>query len=198
MNRRLAWRIVAAIVVLNIAAWFAFRPYWQVEPLPVLSELGGDFTLPSTLGREAKLSEFADRLVLLNFGFASCPDVCPATLARMRDVLAQLGDRGPLVQPLFVTVDPGRDTVERLAPYVGYFGPTFVGMTGTAEQVAQVAALYKVFYERQPIASEMEYTINHTAHVYLLDRQGRVRAAFGQSASVAEMVAAVRRLLDTG
>lgn len=187
--------IAVALLVLGAAVgWQVARSYGAGEPLPVLYTLGGDFELASTLGRDVRLSEFAGDVVLLNFGFTHCPDVCPAALARMRDVIAALDDER--LQPVFVTLDPARDTVEQMQPFLGHFGERFIGMTGTDEAVAQAADAYQVFYEKEDIASELGYSISHSSQIYLLDGAGRVRATFGQNVPVPRMVETVARLLE--
>lgn len=133
--------------------------------------------------------------MLLNFGFTSCPDVCPAVLARMRQLLLGLGDAAAEVQPLFVTVDPARDTLEVLKPYLGYFHPAFIGLSGTEEQVRAAAELFKVYYAREE-SPQIGYGFTHSDRIYLIDREGRVRATFAAYTTDDEMLAAVRQLID--
>lgn len=166
----------------------------STPPLPVLDDMGGDFSLPSTLGRAVSLSDYRGELVLLNFGFTSCPDVCPTVLAKVRALLLDLEVLDIQVHPLFVTLDPERDSVPLLTRYLEHFHPALVGMTGTPEQIAAVAARYRVQYEREPLDSEIGYGIAHSSHVYLIDSSGRVRAMFGASDPLAQMVEDTRRL----
>ena len=197
MNRASA--ILGAALLLAATAtvaWFARERLTAPEPLPVLDTLGGEFSLPGTNGREVALADFRGRLVLLNFGFTSCPDVCPTVLARMHQLLRNLGPDAAEVQPLFVTIDPTRDTPERLGPYLAHFGPGFIGLYGSEQQVAQVAALFRVFYQRTPLPAPLDYGFMHSEHIYLIDRTGRVRATFGGAVRDADMAATVRRLLD--
>ena len=195
MTRGVAW-LIAAVLLVGFAVYNINRTTVAEMPLPVLYTLGGDFRLESTRGGALSLSDLEGELVLLNFGFTGCPDVCPTALARMRDVLGLLGDRRLLVKPLFVTLDPEVDTLDRIGPYVGFFDSAFIGLTGTPEQVARAAEVFKVYYERVPIASTAGYTINHSSHIYLIDSEGRVRATFGEGIPVAEIANAVRRLAD--
>jgi protein SCO1/2 len=141
------------------------------------------------------LADFRGRVVLLNFGFTTCPDVCPTVLSRMRQVLEDLGPEAAAVAPLFVTIDPERDTPERLAPYLAHFSPAFVGLSGSEAEVRAASAPFKAFYERTPMPAPMEYGFAHSDQIYLLDREGRVRATFGNALRVPEMTATVRRLL---
>lgn len=194
MTRGGAW-LLACLIVGSFAAWQSFRPMAPQVELPVLHTLGGDFTLDSTLGRPLSLSELQGALVLLNFGFTGCPDVCPTALARMRDTILAVDASPRQLQPLFVTLDPEADTVERMAPYVNFFHPDLVGLTGTEEAIAAAAAPFKVFYERAELDGSGGYTINHSSHIYLIDARGRVRATFGENVPVQNMTDAVLQLL---
>lgn len=195
MSRAAALLLAAALLAVGVVAARLAAPLvapWP--PLPVLDALGGGFTLPSTLGRDTALAEFRGRLVLLNFGFASCPDVCPTVLSRIREALLALGEDAGEVQPVFVTIDPERDTLEKLKPYVAHFHPAFVGMSGSPQATRAVAALYRVYYEREE-DPQLGYGFAHSDQVYLLDREGRVRATFANTATPAEIAATLRRLL---
>jgi protein SCO1/2 len=182
--------LATAIVAIRVAApLLAPQP-----PLPVIDSLGGDFSLPSTLGHDTRLSEFRGRVVLVNFGFTSCPDVCPTVLSRMRQALLGLGKDAAGVQPLFVTIDPERDTLEKLRPYVMHFHPSFVAMSGTPAATRGAAELFKVYYE-QETDPQLGYGFAHSDQIYLIDRQGRVRATFANTVMPEEMTATLRRLL---
>jgi len=190
--------LLFAVLALAAAGLFArhvLPKLLPAPPLPVLDVLGGDFSLPSTLGRETRLADFRGRVVLLNFGFASCPDVCPTVLLRMRRALEGLGSDAAAVQPVFVTLDPERDTLETLQPYVAHFHPALIAMRGTLEATRDVADLFKVHFERVD-DPQIGYTIAHSDQIYLIDREGRVRATFANTATTADMVATIRRLLE--
>ncbi len=192
MNRLTAM-LLACAVLAGVIGWQSVR-LATPQPLPVLYTLGGDFELTSTLGGTRRLADFKGEIVLLNFGFTSCPDVCPTALARMRDVVDAVR-HDAAIRVLFVTIDPDRDTLERLTPYVSYFGAGFVGLTGNHAAIESAMASYNVYAERQPLESALGYTIAHSAQIYLLDDEGRVRATFGESVSVPSMVDTVRALL---
>jgi protein SCO1 len=187
--------LVAVTLVLTAATVALAAPALRPEPpLPVLDTLGGDFTLQSTLGHELSLEDYRGRLVLLNFGFAECPDVCPAVLARMRALLLDLEALSIEPQPLFVTIDPERDTIEALTRYVAHFHPALVGLTGSTSQLAEVTEQYRVYVKREALGSELDYGFAHSSHIYLIDSQGRVRAMFGASHTLERMVAEVQSL----
>lgn len=156
--------------------------------------IGGDFSLRDAAGRPHSLADYRGKVVALFFGYTHCPDVCPTTLAEMRDVLPQLGDAGRDVQVLFVSVDPERDTPDLLAQYVPAFHPSFVGLTGSAEQIADVARKYQVVYRKQ--GEGKDYTVDHTAGMYLLDRQGKSRVLINYGSDPAVLVHDLRLLLQ--
>ena len=177
------------------------------ERLPVLENVGGDFSAPSSLGREVSLGEFRGKIVLLFFGYTSCQDVCPVTLSHLKDLVKRLGPTADGVQVLFVTVDPEVDTVEVLAKYLPQFDARFIGLSGTREQINQIAGLYLAEHHRshdveistehhrsKPYA-EKSYLYTHAQQIYLLDAAGRARGLYFSGSPLAEMESAVRSLI---
>jgi protein SCO1 len=193
--------IIAGLMLLMAA--MAVSHYWlrplasKPPPLPVLDTLGGEFTIPSTVGRDVSLSDFRGQIVLMTFGYTTCPTVCPTVLAKMRAVLRQIPTASQQIQPLFVTIDPHRDELEKLKPYLAFFDTTFIGLSGSQSQLDQIADRYKVHIERQVLDSAMDYGFSHNDHIYLLDQDGRVRATFGSSVKAEKIVANVNQLLAT-
>jgi protein SCO1/2 len=143
----------------------AFEP---AHPAPELSLRGSD-------GQELKLARYRGKLVLLVFGFMNCPEVCPTTLATLAEARRVLGPQAAAVQVVYVTVDPERDSVAQMRPYLAAFDPSFVGGTGSPEALAAVRKAYGVVAEKvaRPGGS---YFMNHSSSVYLIDREGRLRA----------------------
>ena len=135
--------------------------------------VGGEFTLTDARGRRVSLKDFRGKLVLLYFGFATCPDVCPTDLQAIGRALRALGPAGDRIQPIFVTLDPARDTREVIGAYAAAFHPRFVALTGSEPEIRKVATAFKVFYEKVPLPGALGYTIDHAAFTYLLDAQGR-------------------------
>lgn len=133
-----------------------------------------DFSLQGSDGRELTLSRYRGKVVILGFGFTSCPDVCPTTLAVLAQTRRKLGPTATDVQVVYVTVDPQRDVAERLKKYLDTFDPTFVGGTGTAEQLAAVRKEYGILAEKKIYGSN--YTVAHSSYTYLIDRSGSLRA----------------------
>jgi protein SCO1/2 len=134
--------------------------------------IGAPFTLRDPGGRRVALADFRGKLVLLYFGYATCPDVCPTDLAQVGLALRALGAAEAQVQPLFVTLDPQRDTPAVLREYATVFHPRFVSLTGTEDEVRRVATDFKVFFEKVPLPGG-GYAIDHTAYTFLLDRDGK-------------------------
>jgi protein SCO1/2 len=140
------------------------------------------FSLRGSDGTEVKPGRYLGKVVLIGFGYTSCPDVCPTTLATLAQARRKLGPSAADVQVIYVTVDPERDTVERMSKYLAAFDRTFIGGTGSAEQVAAAHKAYGVTAEKRRFGDD--YAVSHSSSVYLIDRQGRLRALmpYGRSA----------------
>jgi protein SCO1 len=132
-------------------------------------------SLPDVNGQPRTLADFSGKVAIVFFGFAQCPDVCPTTLAEIADVRTKLGDAGSKVQPVFVTVDPERDTAAVLKDYVRPFGADVIALRGTLEQTQAAARDFKVYFAKVPGKTEGSYTIDHTAGSYVFDPKGNVR-----------------------
>jgi protein SCO1 len=167
------------------------RPEIEAEPLPI----GGDFTLTSHRGEPFDLGGARGKVVLLFFGYTLCPDVCPTTLSTLARVKEALGEDGASLLPVFVSVDPERDTLERLQEYLEFFALDGVAVTGSAREVDRVVNQYAAFYEFEQSSSQAGYLVNHTTTLYLLDREGRVRHLFRYGDSVARIADGVRQVL---
>jgi len=157
--------------------------------------IGAPFMLTDQSGHRRGLADFRGRLVLLYFGFASCPDVCPTDLLAIANAIRSLGADGETLQPVFVTLDPERDTREVLGAYVASFHPRFVALSGTEEETRSVATSYKVAYEKVRLPGAGTYTIDHTAYVFLLDREGRFVTLFPPCTPAERMAVMVREQL---
>lgn len=157
--------------------------------------VGGPFTLKGADGRRVRLADFAGKVVLLYFGYARCPDVCPTDLAIIGQALSSLSADGDQVQPLFVTLDPKRDKPGVMREYVAAFHPRFVALTGTEAEIRRVATAYKVFYEKVPLPGANTYTIDHAAFTFLLDRGGKYVSFFPPGTPPERMAVTVREQL---
>jgi len=136
------------------------------------AQVGGPFALADQDGKARTQADFRGRFMLVYFGYSFCPDVCPTTLAMMADALGKLGPRRARVVPVFVSIDPARDTPKVLKDYLKSFGPDFVGLTGSAGQVAAAANAYHVYYARHPLPGG-SYAMDHSGVIYLMGPDGR-------------------------
>jgi protein SCO1/2 len=168
---------------------------------------GGPFSLVDHRGRDVTDKDFRGRFMLVFFGYTYCPDVCPTELQTMSEAMDLLGDAAEKVQPIFVTVDPERDTPEVLADYVGVFHPRLVGLTGTPEQVAAAAKIYHAGYIKTPLpsagngetggqgGSADDYGVAHSANTYLVGPDGRILATYPRMTRSKDLAADIRGFL---
>ena len=162
----------------------------------VYANVGGDFTLRSEL-RPVALSDFEGKVVLLFFGFTSCPDYCPTELARIALAIKKLSDNEKnQTQVLFVSIDPKRDTIEKVSLYTKFFHQDILGLVGTPEEVRKVANKYFVFYEivKDP-DSDIAYTIDHSLTTFLIARNGRVNKLIDKQWTCSQLAEAIRAAL---
>jgi len=156
--------------------------------------IGGPFVLVDQNGHTRTDRDFRGRLVLLYFGYSYCPDVCPTTLQDMADAIAKLGPEGRRVAPVFITVDPERDTPAVLRKYVGAFGPRFVGLTGSLADITRVAHAYRVYFAKHPMPGG-GYSVDHSGTIYLLGRDGKLVTIYDASAGSGPLAADLRSRL---
>ncbi len=180
MMRR-AGIVLLALVTIGVSWWVAqrLRPYEFNGRVLQPPEPAPDFTLIGPEGQPVRLSDFRGKVVLLFFGYASCPDVCPTTmydLARAVEMLPP--EKAERVQVIMITVDPERDTRERLDAFVRNFHPSFLGLTGSPEAIAQVAKQYNIFYAKDEGTDATDYLMVHTASVTLIDPEGYIKLVY--------------------
>jgi protein SCO1/2 len=196
--------LIAAIALLaGLLSWMLFfwQPVVQTETAehsrqPEVSAKGGDFHLQGSQGA-VSLADFRGQVVLLYFGYTWCPDICPSSLMLFSQVLSELGpEERERVQPIFISVDPRRDSQARLREYATYFHERLIGLTGSDAEVARAAALYGVVYRAVNPETDNNYAVDHSADTFLIDQQGRLvrRLPYGSSAQV--LLQAIRELLD--
>jgi protein SCO1/2 len=156
---------------------------------------GRQLALLDHQGQPRALADFKGKAVVVFFGYTSCPDICPTMLARLAEVMKTLGDDAPRVQVLFVTVDPERDSAERLKDFVPWFNPTFLGLRGDAAQIRAATEEFRVFAARKPVEGELGYVIDHSTGAYVFDPAGRLRLYVKDTSSVDDIAADIRLLL---
>ena len=159
---------------------------------------GGDFSLTGPEGKTVSLEYFRNKIVLVYFGYTFCPDVCPITLSKLKLIMLELGKKAEEVQVIFISIDPERDTYQRLKDYVPYFHPTFIGLTGTEADIAAVAKKYQTIYLKQIVESEAGYLMAHTDVVILVDQNGRYRGRYKSKFDMGKLTKDINRLLEKG
>ena len=158
--------------------------------------VGGPFSLVGTDGKTVTDTDFRGRYMLIFFGFTHCPDICPAELQVIAQALDKLGDKGKKVVPVFITLDPGRDTPQVMGEYVKSFGPNFVGLTGSPEAIAAAAKSYRVAYAKvENKESASDYSVDHSALVYLMDPEGKYVTHFSFGTSADDMAEKLNKIL---
>lgn len=192
MNRSFSALLGLALLALPLALASCGN---KEEGLLRYEELGMDFLLTDDEGQEYRYSEHQGQVRLLFFGFTYCPDICPTTLNDLTKAVDILGEKGQEVETLFVSIDPERDTPERLNQYLGAFPIPVTGLTGSQEDIAEVAQAYGAFYERLDLDSALGYTMDHSTYLYLIDREGVVRYLFRYEDPPERIAAVVGKLL---
>ncbi len=169
-----------------------FRGTYYIEPYPV----AGEIDLARADGSVFKLSEERGGVVLLFFGYTSCPDVCPTTLAEMKLAVEALKPaEADQIKVVFVTVDPERDTPERAQEYVDHFSASFIGLSGDESELTKVWSDYGIFREKVDSESATGYLVNHTARILLIDRNGDLRISFPYDAPVEDIIHDLKLIL---
>jgi len=193
--------------LLLVAALAGVLLLWQARrgaEVPVLGKVvstgtiavGGPFTLTDQNGKRVASSDFRGRYMLLYFGYSMCPDVCPTTLAVMADALGKLDPSGKKIVPVFVTIDPARDTPKVLSTYVKAFGDQFVGLTGTPAEMAAVEKAYKVYAKKTPLDEKKGlasgYGMDHSSVIYLMGPDGKLVSFYDELIPAAKLEAELR------
>jgi len=163
-----------ARITLIITSLLLFVAYITSFAIAEENKIGGEFSLTTHLNEPYSSSDSQGKILLVFFGFTHCPDVCPNTLSTIQTVLSQLGDQTEYVQPLFITVDPKRDTPEILSNYMKYFGNNFIGLTGTIDEVDNVVKQFQAFYSYAGNVEKGQYSVDHTSNLYVIDTNGVV------------------------
>lgn len=200
MNRKILILLVLATLIGLVLGYsgiqllpqpYTFKGSAIDPPVPA-----ADFTLQTHDGRSFTLSEQRGKVVLLFFGYTSCPDVCPATLGEYKKIAAQLGEQAAEVQFVMITADPERDTPERMANYITAFNPNFLGLTGSQEALQAVYEAYGAFVEKEETdGATGGYLVAHTSRVYVIDQEGNLRLTFPFGMGSEAMAADIYHLL---
>lgn len=183
MNRT---KIIAVVIITIVIVWmvlgYKLIGIKEQESLYGFHVDGmvGQHTLTSHLGEPFSFSELRGDMKLVNFGYTNCPDICPTTLARLRQVYERIGESREHLDVLFITVDPKRDSVKRLGEFVPYFHEDFIGLTGSDKAIMEVANDFNVHYFKEDVKSEDEYLMSHSPAVFLVNREGKIVLKYPQ------------------
>ncbi|MBL8062842.1 MAG: SCO family protein [Anaerolineales bacterium] len=174
-------KFILAIAIFILAAAGAFyflRPHTFHGTVIQSPDPSHDFKLTGVNG-DVSLSDYRGKLVLIYFGYTFCPDICPATLANVAQALRDMGDeKASEIQTIMISLDPERDTPEKLAAYVTHFHPTFIGITGSQDDLITITTLYGIFFQKKEGSSATDYLIDHTATLMVIDREGYLKLVF--------------------
>lgn len=210
MSTKLRLLLIATLGLLlfagGLGAWFTLQPS---GPSQIVSSetrtsgtalIGGPFTLTDHQGTRRSEADFQGRYMLIFFGYTYCPDICPTTLTTVTqglDILAESeGAKAAAVTPVFVSIDPARDTPEALAQYVTHFHPAMVGLTGSEEDVAGAAKAYRIFYQKVTQEDATEYLMDHSSIIYLMAPDGSYLAHFTHASTPEEIAEGLAKIVD--
>jgi protein SCO1/2 len=188
--------LLTLALLAGIVTAYILSPKSSSTAQPMLKTLGGDFTLQGVNG-DVSLHDFKDKIVLIYIGYTHCPDVCPTSLAVISQTMKNLdADQRQLVQPIFISVDPDRDTPEHLAEYSAFFYPSIIGLTGSREKIDQVVAQYGAFYRMVDMKdSAMGYAVDHSSRIYLINKQGELSSTVTHGSSPDQLATEIKKLL---
>jgi cytochrome oxidase Cu insertion factor (SCO1/SenC/PrrC family) len=158
--------------------------------------IGGPFALTDHDGKRRTDAEFRGKLLVIYFGYTNCPDICPADLTAISLALERLGAAAEAVQPIFITLDPERDTAAHLAEYVQAFHPRLLGLTGTPDEIRKVATAYKAWYAMAGNAGGEDYAVDHTAFIYLVGKDGQYLGFLPPSTAPERLSDVIRQMLS--
>ena len=189
--------ILAVFAILGAGAFVALELHGRPPGVGNLlsSAIGGPFELVDQNGKTVTNTDLEGKWLLVYFGYTHCPDACPTALNNIALALTDLGAKKNEVRPVFITIDPERDTSQTLKDYVSAFGAPILALTGTAAQIAQAAKEYRVYYAKHPEAGG-DYSMDHTSIIYVMDPKGRFTATFTGEDPPDQMAARLKKLLS--
>lgn len=187
--------LVVGLAIASLIAYVQIKS--ESKPSLVVAEnFGGPFTLIDTNGKTVTEKDFENQYRLIYFGFTYCPAICPTELQRINTVLKELGDKSNEIQPIFITVDPERDTVDVMKNYVAMFNPRLIGLTGTPQQIEKIKKEYKVYAAKVKDDTMSDYTVDHSSFIYFMGPNDTLYQIFKADDSVESMVAKIKKILS--
>jgi protein SCO1 len=201
MNRTTIVLAVAGLIIGTALGTLALRSTGPTSEDRVQvtgkSLVGGPFSLVDQTGKRVTDKDYRGKYMLVFFGYTNCPDICPAGLQVMSAALEKIGQRGDDIIPLFITVDPERDTPQKLAAYVKNFSPRLIGLTGSPSDVAAAAKAYRVFYQKVPDENDpTHYSVDHSSIFYLMGKDGSLLAPIPAANDVTQLTQAIDKALQ--
>lgn len=197
MQKRLAFKLwICLLLACLVAGCFEQKPSFSAVDVSG-ANYAKDFSLTDHHGQSRRMVDFTGKVVVLFFGYAQCPDVCPTTMLELAEVKKQLGEQGDKLQALFVTLDPERDTPEVLKAYMGNFDPSFLALYTTPDKLVALSKDYKIYYKKAEGKTTGSYTLDHSAGSYVYDTQGRLRLYTRYGSGVQALAADIKLLLKT-
>lgn len=199
MTRRHAMALAVLIAAGGLAGALALASVFERPRMVVsgIADVGGPFTLTAHTGDRVADADFRGQYMLVAFGFSYCPDVCPAQLQVMTAALDAMGPEADRIQPLFISIDPERDTAARLAEYMAPFHPRLIGLTGSEDEIAAVADAYHVWYEKVEEAGSADYLMDHTGITYLMGPDGKFVQHFSFATSAETLAKALLAAVES-
>ncbi|KAA5614616.1 SCO family protein [Rhodovastum atsumiense] len=206
MSLRIVRWIAVALTLAVLGAWGAFwlgrdginGAVQSAGTMASAVQVGGPFQLVDHTGKPVTDTDYRGRWMLVYFGYTFCPDICPTELQTMVTALGELGPLASRVVPLFITVDPERDTAAHLAEYVQLFDERLIGLTGTPAQIAAAAKAYRVYYAKATPKDSTTYLMDHSSFIYLMGPDGTLRALFRMGTKPQELAEALRARITAG
>lgn len=188
--------LLTLALLAGIVTAYMLSPQSSPSGQPTFKTLGGDFTLQGMNG-DVSLHDFKGKVVVIYIGYTHCPDVCPTSLAVISQAMKNLdAEQREQIQPIFISVDPDRDTPEQLAEYSAFFHPSFIGVTGSREVIDQVVSQYGAFYRIVEMKdSAMGYAVDHSSRIYLINKQGELSNTVAHGAPPEQLVTEIKELL---
>lgn len=199
MIKKLTFYILLILFILASIYFFLNKDYYQnnlVQKIENQDELpGGHFILTKSDGTTFN-SEQSNKLMLIYFGFTYCPDVCPTTLIKMADVIDNLGNDSEKISPIFITVDPERDTSDVVKDYTSAFHEKIIGLTGSENEISNVARDWGVYYQKELLEDSDEYTVNHLDIIFLANKNGEFVDYFAPKIQSALIIEKIRNIIN--
>jgi len=187
--------VVAAAALTIAALFYLSRTGHRKAPAPLI---GGAFELTDFNGKPFTQENLKGKYALIYFGYTYCPDVCPTELQTMTEALNILGPLAKQIRPIMISVDPERDTPAVLKEYLSNFHPSFIGLTGTPEQIRKVARAYRVYYRKTDEKKGSDYLMDHSSTVYLMDRNGKYLKHFAYGMTPGKLAEGIRKAIESG